>query len=226
MHKYQSLHVAVLAGLVAAVTFLIFQSRALTFRLEALKAECASHAPAISVAEAQKARPADPPIQLEMSPPADPAPPSPVRPLEGKPTMENAATPRAGNAAELTSAQEEAVARSVDRILKEKYGHLPKMANPEDLEKTLEKELNLTASQKARISILLDQKRAEMHEVFTGDNPLSGTNLKKGMEIENKYDAAIKRELDTTQAAKYEQLKKDGRIGQGIMVQIETKDQE
>jgi hypothetical protein len=215
-----AVHVVVLAGLVMAVTLLVFTNRALTFRVDALEAARAR-------SESGPApRATFPPTDMNLSrsdttpPPSEPSTPETTRPAETKPAPEVAAVE--GQA--LTPSQEQAVARAVDRILKEKYGHLPKVANPEDIEKTLEKELSLSASQKARISDLLKQKREELRALFEGDEAGKGLPVKKGMEIERRYDAAIKNELDATQQAKYDQLKKEGKIPAGLVVQIEAGD--
>ena len=219
MQKYAAIQGVVLTGLVAGVTLLIFQCRALTYKVEALEAARdkmeAAAPPAVS-----KPPPGELPPQVELMPPA--AEPAPTRPADARPVSDSPVV----EGPTLTPAQDQAVARAVDRILKEKYGHLPKLANPEDLEKTLEKELNLTASQKARIAELLKQKREEMRAVFEGDNPMGGSSIKKGMEIERRYEAAIKNELDANQQAKYDQLKKEGKIAQGLVVQIEADDKD
>jgi hypothetical protein len=214
-----AVHVVVLAGLVMAVTLLVFTNRALTFRVDALEAARAR-------SESGPApRATFPPADMNLSrfdttpPPEEPAEAASKRPIETKPVVEGTAPEPA-----LTAAQEQAVARAVDRILKDKYGHLPKIANPEDLEKTLEKELALSASQKARISDLLKRKREELRALFEGDEAGKGLPVKKGMEIERRYDAAIKNELDATQQAKYDQLKKEGKIPAGLVVQIEAGD--
>jgi hypothetical protein len=221
-------HVFVLVALTAAVTVLVIQNRALTVRLatvenalggnrkDPLRPGSAGERESRSAgreygagnfAEGPDGRPA-------RRADSDPTAPS------GTPSEPEA---KMSESAALTPAFEEAVARAVDRILKEKYGHLPKIPNPEDLEKVLEKELNLTASQKVRIAELLKQKRAELGKLFTEDEGgLSGSALKKGMEIERRYEAAIKNELDSAQQAKYEQLKKDGKIPQGVVVTVDA----
>lgn len=218
MPKYMAVHVVVLAGLVAAVTLLVFQSRALTFRLEKLEA-------ARGRAESERREPASPQAPVE-SPAADDLKPvyieksgsMPLNPLNAAPAP---AAPTE-TASELTPAQEQAVAKSVDRILKEKYGRLPGMTKPGDLEKTLEKELNLSASQKLRIAEILKWRRDELHKLFEGENPMAGPTMKKALDIERRAEEAIKGEIDATQQAKYDQLKKDGKIPQGVMIQVEA----
>ena len=220
MPKFMAIHVAILAGLVLAVTFLIFQSRALTFRLQALESATPKEGPAPSTpARAAPAEGSDAPDELKPVQVEGSSKPA-VRPVTPPTSSDSPADARAPEAS-LTSAQEQAVERSVDRILKEKYGHLPRMPNPDDLEKTLAKELNLTESQKARIGELVKKKRQELRELFENE-PAAGLPLKKGMEIDRKYDALIKNELDAAQQAKYEQLKKDGKIPQGVTIQIEA----
>ena len=219
MPKYLALHVVVLAGLVVAVTLLVFTARALTFRIDKLEAAAEKREAKAATPSETAATPASPsndepkPTYIEGSKES---------PREAPPPSTPAVTEKGET---LTAAQEEAVAKSVDRILKEKYGHLPKIPNPDDLEKTLEKELNLSESQKVRIGEILKWKRGELRKVFEGDEGvLSGKSLKKAMEIENKTDDLIKAELDATQQAKYDQLKKDGKIPQGVTVQIDARD--
>jgi len=221
MPKYMAVHVVVLAGLVLAVTFLVFQSRALTFRVQALEA-----------AEKRESK-APAPTETSAKPMATPDDELKPTYYEGNPRygLKEAPPPKAVASAEpekveaLTPAQEQAVAKSVDRILKEKYGHLTNIPNPEDLEKTLEKELSLSESQKIRIGEILKWKRGEMNKVFQSDDGLlSGKSLKKAMDLENKTDELIKSELDATQQAKFDQLKKDGKISQGVTVQIDATD--
>lgn len=219
MPKYMAVQVFVLAGLVAAVTLLIFQSRALTFRVQAL--EAAPRRAYLDPGAKWMTHRSDP-LELDDQKPSSEERVHPgtrsVKPPEGA----NAAAP--AESAALTPAQEQAVAQAVDRILKEKYAHLPKFGKPEDLEKTLAKELNLTESQKARIAEILKRKREELRALFEGEDATKGPPLKKGMEIERRYDAAIKNELDATQQAKYDQLKKEGKIPAGLSVQIEAGD--
>jgi hypothetical protein len=214
MPKYLAVHVVVIAGLVVAVTFQVFQSRALTIRLQALEAASlrADKPPPVPEPPPKDAplhpeelqsryRGPEPPVVERNAPPAD-VPPVPDVVLSGS--------------------LEKEVARHVDRIVAEKYGHLPKSPKSEDLEKTLERELHLTASQKERIAALLKTKREESSAIFKGVNPFSGKALQKAMELEAKYDQLIKNELDVTQQAKYDQLKKDGKINAGISIQIEA----
>lgn len=228
MPRFMAAHVFVLVALTAAVTVLVIQNRALTHRVgtleSALDGRRESHARPGSAAPRESSPPgreygagnfaegADgrPARRAEADPdaPANPAPAPAAKTVDG---------------ITLTPGMEEAVARAVDRILKEKYAHLPNTSKQEDLEKVLEKELSLTASQKVRIAELLKQKGEELNKVFTSDEGiLSGTSLKKGMEIERRYETAIKNELDSAQQAKYEQLKKDGKIPQGVSVTVDA----
>jgi len=220
MPKYMAVHVVVLAGLVVAVTLLVFTSRALTFRLDKLEAVRHSEMPSKPVL----GRPAPADWMTHRGEPMNlPAEsPSPAPPKQAEKSA--AATASHGESSELSPAQEEAVAKAVDRILKEKYGHLPKFGNPEDLEKTLAKELNLTESQKARIADILKRKREEFQALFEGGDPMAGSNMKKAMDIERRSEAAIKNELDSAQQAKYDQLKKDGKIPLGVRIQVEAED--
>ncbi len=217
MPKYMAVHVVVLAGLVAAVTLLIFQSRALTFRVQALESSKAQDAPASSPTPFEKSAPLE-----ELKPTYYEG--NPKYGLRQVPPPGAAVPAQAEKHETLTPAQEQAVAQAVDRILKEKYGHLPKFGKPEDLEKVLAKELNLTESQKARIAEILKRKREELRALFEGKDPMAGSTLQKGLEIEKRYDSAIRNELDAAQQAKYDQLKKEGKIPAGLSVQIEAGD--
>ena len=226
MPKYMAVHVVVLAGLVLAVTFLVFQSRALTIKVDRL--ESARDRVAAERRDAGLERPpAETPGAIELRPdPVDRGAPS-TPPPEEAPSKPNNPAPGVPSetAAELTPAQEQAVAKSVDRILKEKYGHLAKLPNPEEFEKTLEKELALSDSQRIRIGEILKWKRTEMSKVFSAEEGLlSGKSLKKAMELEAKTEELIKAELSATQQAKYDQLKKDGKIPQGVTIQVEAND--
>ena len=222
MQKYLAVHVVVLAGLVVAVTLLVFTTRALTFRIDKLETARDRAAAAPQVPASQ------PTVQ-----PRETNSPDDLKPtyVEGPASALRNPIPQADRPAlpvedtKLTPAQEEAVAKSVDRILNEKYGHLPKVHHPEDFEKTLEKELALSESQKIRIGEILKWKREEQRKVFQGEEGiLSGKSLKKAMEIDTKSEELIKAELSATQQAKYDQLKKDGKLQQGVTVQIETDD--
>ncbi|HEU4338818.1 MAG TPA: hypothetical protein VFS19_02015 [Planctomycetota bacterium] len=218
MPKYMAVHVVVLAGLVVAVTLLVFTARALTFRIDKLE----------SAAEKREVKPVTTvePDAKPTLPPTDELKPVYIEGNKyGIREVPPPSTPVVPEKSEtLTPAQEEAVAKSVDRILKEKYAHLPKNPNPEDLEKTLEKELGLSESQKVRIGEILKWKRGEQRKLFEGEDPTLGSTMKKAMDIDKKAEAAIKNELDATQQAKYDQLKKDGKIPQGVSVQIEARD--
>ena len=223
MPKFMAVHVVVLAGLVVAVTFLNFQARALTIKVQALEAAAARSVPTASKSEdpAQSRQSYTPaPDEFSTLPPGGTR--SRIDETSEMPGTEAPTAPAAG--ATLTPAQEKAVAETVDRILKEKYGHLPKFGNPEDLEKTLAKELNLTESQKARIADILKRKREDFQALFEGGDPMAGSNMKKAMDIERRSEAAIKNELDSAQQAKYDQLKKDGKIPLGVRIQVEAED--
>jgi hypothetical protein len=116
MPKYLAIHVFILAGLVVAVTFLVFQSRALTIKLDALEArQAANHAPkpvpGIDDAPSRRLASESPGI------PTAPEQPAPK-------TTEAPHVPRPPETASLTPSQEQAVEHAVNRILKEKYGHL------------------------------------------------------------------------------------------------------
>lgn len=213
MPKYMAVHVVLIAGLVVAVTFQVFQSRALTIRLQALESG--------SLRVDKSPLPQEDPPRGALLHPDELQ--SRHREPESPAVERNAPRPDPPASEEvlISTSLEQAVARQVDRILAEKYGHLPKIPKPEELEKLLAKELNLTESQKARIAELLARKREEMQSLLQND-PGPGLPLKKSLEIDRRYDTLIKNELDAAQQAKYDQLKKEGKIGGGIVVQIDV----
>lgn len=141
-------------------------------------------------------------------PSASPAPErSPARPL---PT--EAASPEEF---------EKAVARAVDKVLREKYPHVAEeAADSDDRLALLERELGLNALQKTRVAELLKQRAAEEDALSaelarkmqegTLANPMEA--IPKAMEIGTRYDDLLKKELDLGQQQKYEELKKKGLI--------------
>jgi hypothetical protein len=112
------------------------------------------------------------------------------------------------------------IAREVDAILKEKYGHLPQfdMADPLVV---MERELNLSPSQKVRIGELFKQKQEEM--IKAHDDSKMGEAFKKMREIDQRYEELVKAELDVAQQQKYEELKKNGKLMPGLMIKIGAK---
>ena len=221
MPKHQTFLVFVVAGLVVAVTLLVFQARALTIKLQALEARQPEKAVAPAGVRQDKAPVQEVQFEAPSMPSTPPAEEVPRRTdVPQKPSAPSDSLLARVPVTPLTPAQEEAVSRSVDRILSEKYGHLPKNTPPEPLEKVLERELNLTASQRERITALLKKKDEESASTLHGGNPFSGKNLQKAMDLNAKYEALIKNELDANQQAKYDQLKKEGKINNGITIQI------
>jgi len=221
-------HVFVLVALTAAVTVLVIQNRALTVRVVTLESALgANHEPPVRTGSSTSGKTTTPTREYGAGDYVEGPDGRPARRADSDPDArkESPSAPGAKSidGVPMTPAMEEAVARAVDRILKEKYRHLATVPNPDDLEKVLEKELNLTASQKVRIAELLKQKKEEITKAFTAEEGLlSGSSLKKGMEIERRYETAIKNELDSAQQAKYEQLKKDGKIPQGLVVTVDA----
>jgi hypothetical protein len=114
---------------------------------------------------------------------------------------------------------EKAVARAVDKTLREKYPHLAEgEGDPEDRLALLERELGLNAMQKSRIGEILKQRAAD-EEAFSAElakkmqegtlaNPMDA--IPKAMEIGARYDELLKKELDLGQQQKYDDLKKKG----------------
>jgi hypothetical protein len=126
--------------------------------------------------------------------------------------------------AELSPAMQAAMAAEVDRLVKEKYGDMPHMAfkQMEDPLSVMEKELVLTPNQKMEIGELWKKREDEMMKAMDGAK--MGELPEKMKEIEGRYDAAIKQHLDLTQQAKYDGLKKDGKLmGGGVVFQVDMK---
>lgn len=123
----------------------------------------------------------------------------------------------------LTPAQKAAVAREVERQLKEQgaAGHkFPRPMTADQLLSMLEKELGLSESQKTRISEIWKQRDAEMRKMVEGGE---FPPPKKLMEVQDRYHEAVKRELDIAQQQKYDDLKKQGKLmGGGMVVAFEV----
>jgi hypothetical protein len=135
-------------------------------------------------------------------------------------------TETAGSADDaLTPAQKAAVAREVERQLKEQgaAGHkFPRPMTADQLLAMLEKELGLSESQKTRISEIWKQRDAEMRKMVDGGE---FPPPKKLMEVQDRYHEAVKRELDIAQQQKYDDLKKQGKLmGGGMVVAFEVGD--
>ena len=136
--------------------------------------------------------------------------PSPVRPspVVMMPSALNA--PSASTVPpSLTPEQQKAVAGEVERIIKERFPHLPSMAG--DPLEVMEKELELSAAQKLRIGELLKQHEQEMEKLIREGK--MGEAFGKIEEMQERYETAVKQELTVAQQEKYETLKNEGRLG-------------
>jgi hypothetical protein len=129
-----------------------------------------------------------------------------------------------GGTAELSPAVKAAMAKEVDRLMKEKYGDLPAMnfRKMEDPITVMERELGLSPNQKMAIADLWKKREEEMMKSMN-DSKMNEM-AEKMKEIEGRYDAAIKQQLDLGQQAKYDGLKKDGKLhGGGVVFSVEMK---
>ncbi len=161
----------------------------------------------------------------------EPASGDPVVPAQGTaapaPVVSGAARSGAESKPEITPAMKAALAAEVERHMKEKYGDLPHIAfhTMDDPITVMEKELTLTPNQKMAIGDLWKKREQELMKAFE-EHKMSELG-EKAKEIEERYDAAIKQQLDITQQGKYDQLKKDGKLnGGGVVFQMDVKSTE
>ncbi|HYE98874.1 MAG TPA: hypothetical protein VEJ18_08185, partial [Planctomycetota bacterium] len=123
-----------------------------------------------------------------------------------------------------TPAQREAVAREVERALKER-GPAPPAWPRVDVPSLLEKELGLSPAQKLKVEELWKRRDEDLMKVAR-EGPGEGgfAELSRKIQaVEARYDELIKRELDFTQATAYDRLKKEGRLHGAVMIQLEEK---
>jgi hypothetical protein len=126
--------------------------------------------------------------------------------------------------AEVSPALKSMIAAEVDRAVKEKVGDLPRITRMEDPMAVMEKELGLSPNQKMEIGALWQKREDEMkktlHDAKMADMP------DKMKELETRYDGLIKSHLDLGQQAKYDALKKDGKLmGGGVVFHMEVKEE-
>lgn len=116
------------------------------------------------------------------------------------------------------TALQDAVAKEVERQLQAR-GPSIAFSGPQDPLTVLEKELGLSPAQKIRIGELFQQRDEEQRKLFEKGGPPQ--HLKALPELEARYEAEILRELDYAQQQKYEQLKKDGKLQQGVVFRVQ-----
>lgn len=126
----------------------------------------------------------------------------------------------------LPEATREAIEREVEKRLAEREknrgagvfsqgeGVLLKMEEPIAV---LERELALTPAQKERIAAIWKRRDEELRE--QAENGSHGREMmKRFIEIQERYDEEVKRELDVAQQRKFDELQKSGRLmGGGVM---------
>lgn len=120
-----------------------------------------------------------------------------------------------------------AIAKEVEeQIKKSGSGNVHMSFDPfQDPMTVMEKELNLSPSQKIRIQELLKKKQEENMKVIDEDIKMK-EKMEKHDEIDRRYEELIKRELDLEQQKKYEELKKSGRLMTGTVIKFGVKKEE
>jgi hypothetical protein len=158
---------------------------------------------------------------------ADPGPSPAGAPRESSraSTAPSAAVPPPAVAEAFAPAQREAIAREVERQVERRSPGV-NFASPEDPVALMEKELGLSPAQKIRIAELWARREEEQRKLFQGDAFTGGPaeHLQRIHELEERYETAIKRELDFSQQEKYAQLKKDGRLMPGVVFRVHLSD--
>jgi hypothetical protein len=158
-------------------------------------------------AEAPAEKPVDerlpaPPVRAIVEAPRVPADPEIRRPA---PVV---ATPEP-----LPPALQAAVAKEVERVMKEKRGLWLEGGDAVDPMGVLEKELALSPVQKLRIQEhwkSRDEAFGKVPQESLLKDPLE--HIRKMTEIEEGCETAVKRELDFAQQEKYDALKKEGKL--------------
>lgn len=198
--------VVLVAALGVGLLILFQRQQALTDRLGELE---------VKLAVAKSVRPAEPVPEAA----SIPAPPMPIaapqavelpRPV-AEPDLRRPAAPSVAPEA-LPPGVQAAVAKEVDRLMKERGGMWLDSAAMQDPIALMEKELGLSPAQKLRIQDYW-KRRDDAILKLAGDgfkNP--GEHLRKATEIEEEYETAVKRELDFSQQEKYDALKREGKL--------------
>lgn len=117
-----------------------------------------------------------------------------------------------------------AIAKEVEEQLKKSgAGSVHMSIDPfQDPMTVMEKELALSPSQKIRIQELLKRKQDENMAVMDSDLKMK-EKMDKHQEIDRRYEELIKRELDTEQQKKYEELVKSGQLMTGTVIKFGVK---
>ena len=109
--------------------------------------------------------------------------------------------------------------------MKDKYGALPALSfhKMEDPIAVMERELGLSPNQKMTIGDLWKKREEEMMKSM--NDAKMNEMAEKMKAIDERYDAAIKQNLDLGQQAKYDTLKKDGKLhgGSGVVFSVDMK---
>ncbi len=118
----------------------------------------------------------------------------------------------------------EAVAREVERQMEARRPSIATFSSPEDPLAMLEKELGLSPAQKIRIAELWKRREEDQRKLFEGGALKGGPgeHFKKVQELEEKYETAVNLELDFTQQERYAQLKKEGRLHNGVVFRVQV----
>ena len=160
-----------------------------------------------------------PPVEIRPQSESTPiVPDSKSRSLPATPRLESVPIELSGET--LTPSQQGAVAREVERIMKEKYGNSPMFHAMEEPLVVMERELNLTPYQKERIAASLKERQEEMMKQVESEEKFPSP--KELMESEKRSEAAIKAVLSLEQQARYDELKKEGKLFGGMMIKLGT----
>ena len=143
--------------------------------------------------------------------------PSAAAPTAIAPAPAPAALPAA-----FSTEQREAIAKEVERQLQARAPSLSAFTREEPLA-VMEKELGLNPAQIVRVAELLkrrDEERSRLSE-SGGFQGAPEEFPKRSMELEEKYDEAVRGELDFGQRQKYARLKEEGRLNGGIVFRVQ-----
>lgn len=124
--------------------------------------------------------------------------------------------------AAFSTEQREAIAKEVERQLQARAPSLSAFTREEPLA-VMEKELGLNPAQIVRVAELLkrrDEERSRLSE-SGGFQGAPEEFPKRSMELEEKYDEAVRGELDFGQRQKYARLKEEGRLNGGIVFRVQ-----
>lgn len=212
MRRHLAIRFGILAGFILfVVTLMAAHSRSKAVRVTAIEAARLKSETARRKAPAPTRPEAQPTVTDEEPEPAPTKPRETTRPPESpKPGIPTQKPPQAVPAQKETEILEKELGNLLNGagfLFGGEGVQVVTLGEPEDYGKILEKELNLSASQKARIDDLLQKKQAEMETVFSGQDGLNAAGMKKIHEIEKRYNAAVRNELDATQQAKYDKMR-------------------